>query len=334
MKQNVFITGASGHIGNVIIKELSNNYKDEVSITCLLLENDNANYLKDFDLDIIRGNICDRELMFKLIKKNDIVIHLAGIISTSNKNKDLMYNVNYLGSKNIADACFKNKARLIYVSSVHVLNCENATIDENASLNVSSHRGEYEKTKALATSYIKDLFDNGLDGLIFYPSAIIGPFDYLLGETSRSIINIYNGKYPFYLNGGYSFVDVRDVSKMIVKGALSKNLSRQSYIISNGYISVKDLILYTSSLSKKPKKHLIYVPLFLVYIALPFISLFAKISKKKVIFSKNMVKTITSNGSFNISKIKKDLDYTPTDLHTTIKDTVEFLKEYQNLDKQ
>ncbi len=330
--KKILITGASGHIGNVVVSNLIKDHKNEVIINCLLLNNDKAPYLDKNNINIIYGDICDTLLMEKLIKENDIIIHLAGIISTSNKHKEKIYKVNYLASKDIADLCFKYQKRLIYVSSVHVLSYKNDLIDETASLNLTSHRGEYEKTKVLATSYILDLFNKGLDGLIFYPSAVIGAQDYLLGETSRSIINIYKGKYPFYLKGGYSFVDVKDVAKMLIKGALTTSISKETFIISNGYISVKDLILYTSSLSKHPKKHLIFVPRFLVYFGALFIDLFSKITNKKFIFTYNMVKTITSNGRFNNSKIKEQLGYQPTDLKDTIKDTVNFLIKYQNLD--
>ena len=317
------VTGATGHIGVFVIQAL---IKNNENVTCLVLPRDNSDYLKSLGCQIIEGDVRNKELLNNLIEIDDVVIHLAGIISISKKNENLVYDVNYQGTKNIADACMKAGARLIYTSSVHVLKAlKQGKINEEVGFNIKSHRGPYEESKSLATNYVFECFKKGLKGLVLYPSAIIGPQDTFVGEVSNALIMLYKKKMPAYIKGGYSFVDVRDVANGIISAAYSE-INAKGYILSNEYISIKNLmkLVYTHYGYKHMPP---YCPLFLVYIGLPFIALWAKIRNKTPIFTRIMLKTVLSNGDFDNSNAKKDLQFKVRPLEESIVDSIEWLKD-------
>ena len=78
----VAVTGASGHIGNTLCKEL---LMQGYEVKALLLENEED--LKQPEIEIIRGNILDKESLNELCKDVDYVFHLAAMISIDKKSK-------------------------------------------------------------------------------------------------------------------------------------------------------------------------------------------------------------------------------------------------------
>ena len=89
-KINIGITGATGSLGKVILK---NNKK--ISFICF------------------NGDIRNRKAVFDWFKKSNfnIVFHLAAIVPIKEVNRNIIKarQVNYNGTKNIVDACVKKK---------------------------------------------------------------------------------------------------------------------------------------------------------------------------------------------------------------------------------
>jgi dihydroflavonol-4-reductase len=80
----------------------------------------------------------------------------------------------------------------------------------------------------------------GLDAVILYPSAIIGPYDYRMGFPNTGLLAICKGKLWALIDGGFDWVDVRDV----VTGALqaaARALAGGRYVLSGHWASLRDL---------------------------------------------------------------------------------------------
>ncbi len=114
----IAVTGASGHIGNNLCRELiAEGHKVKV------LVHHEPDDLDSMDVKIIHGSILDENILDKLCKDVEIVYHLAAIISVDNKDKDLVYATNVTGTQNLVNCCFRNNVKkLIHFSSIHVLN--------------------------------------------------------------------------------------------------------------------------------------------------------------------------------------------------------------------
>jgi dihydroflavonol-4-reductase len=321
--QRLIITGATGHIGNNLIKSIDLNKYEVIAI---VLKNDPFINILPKNIKILYGDICDEKFVNSTIKKDDIIIHLAGIIDITKERKDLLYKVNVEGTKTIANACLANNAKLIYVSTVHVLTpTKDKPIDETNILNTNVDFSEYERTKCIATKYIFDLEKKGLKASVIYPSGIIGKNDYRKSELGTLLIKIKKNKLPFCIRGGYSFVDVMDVCKAIIK-IIDDNIWCDSFIISGEYISIIDLIKVTQELTNRKKK-IIPLPKFMAYASIPFFMMSSKIKKEKPLFTACSLKTLETNSKFNTNKMKTILGIEPKPIKQSIQETLDFFKE-------
>lgn len=101
-RQKILVTGAKGMLGWALNKELSQEYQ----LIGTNIEN----------ADITDENQIKEEI-FNI--RPEIVIHTAAYTEVDNceKNKELTYKVNAMGTENVARACSLCKAVLIYIST-------------------------------------------------------------------------------------------------------------------------------------------------------------------------------------------------------------------------
>lgn len=121
--KKILITGAAGSVGLATLKKLL--LIPNLEITATDLPNKKTIHrLKPFkdNVKINYGSINDKDFIDKLVKDQDIIIHLAAIIPPlADKKPELTREVNYFGTKNIVDAIKKyQRGFLIYSSSVSV----------------------------------------------------------------------------------------------------------------------------------------------------------------------------------------------------------------------
>ncbi|MEG1752087.1 MAG: NAD-dependent epimerase/dehydratase family protein [Clostridia bacterium] len=320
------VTGATGHIGNVVVGTLLKNGE---SVTALSLKNEDLTPLNGLDVKIVIGDVTDRNFVFKFIKPNCVVLHLAGIIDIGIIPYNLIYNVNVLGTKNIVDACIQNGAKkLIYLSTVHIIDPQKHgdILVETSTFNKNKIIGDYAKTKLEATEYIFDACKNkGLNATVLYPSGVIGPYDFKISEVGQVVLDHMNGKLLAYVKGGYNFVDVRDVATATVS-AVKNGRCCEGYIVGGRPVTLLELL---KTINKKlGKKHL--PP----KIAMWFVRLFAgitntyyKLRGKKPIFSAYSLYTLNSNANFSNEKAKKELNYQPISFEKSIYDQIDWFIE-------
>lgn len=327
MDRLYIITGACGHLGNTIVRKLIS--KGE-KVRGFLLPNESSLPIDGLGVEIYRGDICNSEDLDQLFSTEDdyevIVIHTAGIVSIASKFQQKVYDVNVKGTENIIHMCIKNNLkRLIYVSSVHAIPEEpnNKLITEIKNFGTNNLVGLYAKTKALASQSVLDGVKQGLDAVIVHPSGIIGPCDYGNGHTTQMIKDYLEGRLTAAIDGGYDFVDVRDVADGIIS-AVDNGRSGETYILSNKYINVKELLEIISEITgKKPIKTII--PYYLAKITAPLAELYYKILKQTPIYTAYSIYTLKSNANFSYQKAKEELGYNPRDLYTTLEDTVKWI---------
>ncbi len=156
----VLLTGAAGSIGLETLKQL---VKKKYDITILELFNKRTEKrLKPFQkiINIVYGSINNKHLVTKLVKKNDIIIHLAAIIPPlADKNPELTREVNFYGTLNIVEAIRKQlkKPFLVYASSISVygdrLNNPIISIDDPLKPSPGDY---YAETKIAAEQLIRN----------------------------------------------------------------------------------------------------------------------------------------------------------------------------------
>ena len=136
-KINIGITGATGSLGKVIIK---NN--------------------KKINFNRFKGDIRNRKAVFDWLKRSklNIVFHLAAIVPIKEVNRNIVKarQVNYNGTKNIVDACIEKKIEWFFFSSTsHVYKSSRKKISEKFKKKPVSYYGQ---TKLWSENYISKKF--------------------------------------------------------------------------------------------------------------------------------------------------------------------------------
>jgi len=293
----IVITGAAGQVGSVLVKKLVERKKQ---VKAIVTPTDDLTALEKYPIEIVTGDIRDLQFLINEFAKAKQVYHLAGIVSITPGNKNLLEEVNVEGTKNVVKACHENNVdRLIYTSSVHafVERPHGQLIDETAPIDPERIVGNYAQSKDKATLYIREAIKNGLDAVIVYPSGIIGPYAHTLSNMGQMFIDYCQGKIPVIIEGTYDFVDVRDV----VLGAMSaakKAPPGSEYILSGYQITLKQMFYILSNITGR-KYPRIYIPTWFLKMLIPLINFFAKRLNKMPTLTSYALYTISSNSLFS-----------------------------------
>ena len=124
MSKRILITGALGHIGSKLIHSINFDEFEEVRIIDNLSTQRYAslfNLPKSIKFRFVEDDILEAD-MTALIKNMDVVIHLAAITDApaSFGRREEVEQVNYVGTKLVAEACIETGARLLFPSTTSV----------------------------------------------------------------------------------------------------------------------------------------------------------------------------------------------------------------------
>ncbi len=315
------VTGATGHIGNVLVRKL---VERKYEVTAFVLENEDVSHLSTLSIKYAYGDVRDIKSLEMAFEKADIVFHLAGIIEIGNGNRKKMYEVNVQGTKNVLEACEKmDVKRLVYTSSVHAIKePKEGIISETNEFYPKELVGTYAKTKAEATQYLLNSANGKTEIIITHPSGVIGPYEYIPSNLGQLVIDCANKKIGAYLDGGYNFVDVRDVAEGIIAAA-EKGRNKNCYILAGNYISIKDLMKQIEDITgvKAPK---FKIARWFAYATGLLSEIYYKIKKQKALFTSYSVYTVGTNSQFSSEKAKKELNYHTRDIKETLEDTIKW----------
>ena len=325
----VLVTGATGHIGNVLVRSLLKNGYD---VTAFVRNKEKLNALDGLSVSFAYGDVRDIESLKMAFKGIDVVFHLAGLIDIGNGNKKQMYEVNVNGTKDVVNACKEMKVKkLIYTSSVHAIPTKpkGEIITETKTFSPDLVKGTYAKTKAEATKYVLEANSKDLEVIITHPSGVIGPYEYITSNLGQLIIDCAHRKMGAYLDGGYNFVDVRDVADGLVS-ALEKGKAGECYILAGHYVTIKELMKYVQDITGVPAPKF-KIARWFAYATGALSEIYYKIVKQKPLFTSYSVYTTGTNANFSIDKAKKELGYFPRDFKDTMVDTIYWMKENKKI---
>jgi len=176
----ILVTGGRGFIGSNFILQCLDKEKDFkiVNIDNLTTGSNPLNLanLKNPNYTFVRGNICNKKLIKKLIKNVDIVINFAAEshVDRSISNSETFIKSNFLGIHNILEEIRATKVRLLHISTDEVYGEINkGMVLENDNLNPSN---PYSATKASAEMLIKSYVRTyDLDVIVTRSSNNFGP---------------------------------------------------------------------------------------------------------------------------------------------------------------
>ena len=321
------VTGASGMVGINVCKEILSN-GDELNI----LIREDVSYLDGLSCKKFYGDLSDIDILEKFCDKCDVIIHSAAMISIGFDAYDQVYEVKFVGTKNLLDASSKKKVKkFIFISTVNAY--DKKPIDQNFDEKRELVRkgNAYDMTKALAQELVTSTEE--IETVSINPTSVLGKNDFKPSRLGKIIKGVYSGKLPFLVDGGLDVIDVEDLSKAIYS-SISNGRDGESYLISGKFRSFKEIYEVITKYQDK-KSRIFFFPRLMVELSLPLLSLFpigllkraAEINGKFFPGLENMTKEAIENiinfpKHIDNSKAKKDLGLKISPLEKTIKDTI------------
>jgi len=262
---NIVVTGGAGFIGSNFVHHVYRMRPDwKITVLDALTYAGNEENLKGLDISryaFVKGNICDAELVDKLIEKNDVVVHFAAESHNDNSiaNPRPFIDTNIIGTFNILEAVRKHGKRLHHVSTDEVygdLELDDPNkFTENTPYNPSS---PYSASKAgsdhLVRAWVRSF---NIFATISNCSNNYGPYQHVEKFIPRQITEILEGRKPKLYGTGENvrdWIHTEDHSSAILT-IIEKGQSGETYLIgSNGEKDNKTVIeLILQIMGKDPK---------------------------------------------------------------------------------
>ena len=319
------ITGSSGHVGSNFIRELS---KQDYKIRCIDFDGDHRAY-EGYDVEVIKGDITNKESLQPVFKNVDIVFHTAALINLDRRYEKQIRQVNVDGTRNVCEAAVKaGVKKLIHFSSVDAFYrfpIEEPLL-ESRSLIDDPNAVPYDLSKADGQKIVLEFCEKGLDASIIHPTSIVGPNDFKPGLPMQEMVNLANGKRKLLPNWGYNFVDVRDLCITAIS-AVKLGKTGQNYIVGGEY----HLYSYIAELMKQQLGRTVLlatIPNFVSYLGLPYEYIKSLITRKPRVLTVDTLHTgKTGNKVVPSTLAREELGHNPRPLEETIYDMVSFFQK-------
>ena len=314
------ITGSTGHVGASLVRMILDGGRS----VRVLVRND-LRAIEGLDVETTQGDVTDLDSLMKLTKGAKTVFHLAAKISIVGPEGGSVEKINVNGTRNVIEACRRNKVRrLVHFSSIHAYRSHPVTelIDETRPLALGTDEFVYDRSKALGQVEVLRAVADGLNAVIVNPAACLGPYDYKPSRMGEVLLDLYHNRYPALVDGGYNWVDARDVAWCAL-AAEKKGRTGQSYLASGNWYHVCDVARIIEKLYDR-KTPCRATPMWLCMLPAYLVMGYSKVMNVTPKFTPYAMKTLKSHRIISHEKATRELGYKPRPIEETIRDTLEW----------
>lgn len=249
-KYNILVSGASGFIGKLLVKELLSRGHNVYGLV-----RKNINYHNDDNYKNILLEDITKKINFNKNINIDYFYHLAGKTHDRTSNINEYYRVNVEGLRNILSLLSKSKIKKIVMLSSIKVNGE-GFLDNN---NVYSHNSKenpidyYGKSKLEAENLLKEFCNiNKINFLIFRPPLVYGAG--VKGNLS-SLMKLIDMNIPLPIirtKNLRSLVSLTNLVEALIIIGLNDQIVNKTYLIADDKpISVEELYKHIASAMNK-----------------------------------------------------------------------------------
>ena len=318
------ITGATGHIGNVIVRQLLARGE---RVRVLVRPGKSLPALEGLDVELAPGDVRGPDSLVRAMQGVSVVYHLAAKIDLGTQPEPETEEINLGGTRNVlAAACQAGVRRLVYASSIYALRIpENGLVDESLPFDPEHARGAYDRSKAAASLEVQQAAGKGLQTVLLCPTAVTGPYDFHDSEAGRGIRYNMSPGIKFYVDGAYDFVDVRDVAHGFISAA-ERGRNGETYILGGERLTVQDVAETVWEAMGCPCPS-VKIPLSIARLAAEVTPLVAGLTGGKPFFTRYSLDAVCSNSNISHAKAARELDFRPRPARQAILDAVSWWQQ-------
>lgn len=173
-----FVTGGTGFLGGELVTQLDEEGHEVVALARTPAD---ADHLHDLGVEVVEGDVTDRDSLRGPMTGVDGVFHAAAIYRLGVDDADFLHAVNVDGTRNVLDLVDElDIPKAVYTSTLAVnSDTGGALVDETYRFD-GEHLSVYDRTKAAAHDVANELAEDGVPIVTVMPGVIYGP-----GDTSQ-----------------------------------------------------------------------------------------------------------------------------------------------------
>jgi len=251
-------------------------------------------------------------------------MHVAGVASWSPLDATRIRQVNVEGTRHVLEAArvARTVRRVVVTSSVAAVGGTRRPryLDERSEWTLRRLGIPYVTAKRDAEQLALGYAGADLEVVVVNPGFVTGPGD-IYGSSSAIVGRVAKGRMPFYIEGGVSVADVRDVAHGHV-AALEKGRSGERYILGGENLTMTGFVEIVSRIAgiAPPRR----IPYALAWLAGRIADLRARVTGKRQPISRNLVRASSIFTFVSSRKAQEELGYRIRDVETSIADTLRF----------
>jgi len=323
----VFITGASGFIGNSLANSLANA---GTPVHVLVRQSSNTTGLHHPNITLFTGDILNIESIRKAMQDCNKVYHLAGLAKMWMKDKKAYYDINVTGTDNVLSVAQSLGIEKVVVTSTAgtLPPANNSLINEHSPKRPELYT-EYERTKNKGEEIAVAYAQKGLPVVIVYPTNVFG--EGIINDSNAATMMIRDyikGKWkiiPGNGKGTMNYVYIDDIVNGLIL-AMQTAPTGSSFIIGGDNASYDTFFALIKELTGIQRR-LYHIP----YPIIRSIAWFEDVKTKwlglQPFITSEWVRKLPYNWSKDIRKAKQELNYHPMTLREGIAKTIEWLRQ-------
>lgn len=246
-----FVTGGTGFIGANVVRAL---LERGFQVRALVRPSSQLSNLEGLDVELVQGDVRDPRSIKRGMAGCQAVFHIAALYSFWVRPRQLIYQVNVDGTRNVLQVAEElGVERVVYTSSVAALGLgtREQPADETTPVQPTHIIGDYKKSKYLAQQVALEFARRGLPVVIVNPSYPVGPYDIKPTPSGKLIQDFLARRVPAYVDTGMNVVAVEDVAQGHLL-ALERGRQGECYILGGENITMKEFLQILAELTGLP----------------------------------------------------------------------------------
>ena len=314
----VVVTGANGHIGNNLCRQLVNHgYSVRGTVRSL-------DKKPDIEMDVVIADVLEPEDWPRVLQGATGLFHLATIYSTSGDGQLILDTANK-GTENVFRAAAASGIkRIVYTSSVAAIGSTPKKIVKDESNWNSNFSLPYTRAKTESEKRAWELAEElDLDLRVINPSGVLGG-SFARPTPSTDIIgDAMKGKYPVVPKIPLAFVHVEDVATAHRLAYENDDANGRYLLAPHQGCNIHDLLKRARKLYPKMKFPRIGIPLWLLPLVV-FQDWIMGMFTGKRLMTRSAAKSFSNGDSrYSNKRVEDDLGITWKSFDDMIHDTVE-----------
>ena len=321
------VTGANGFLGAAVVRAL---LAAGTPVRALVRAASDRRNLLGLDVEIVLGDLTDRDSLAAAVKDCAAVFHVAADYRLWVADPQPMYRANVDGSVNVLEAAAAARVpRMVYTSSVAVLgiNADRTPADETTPVTLADMVGHYKRSKFLAEQAVRTrAAELGFPVVTVNPSTPIGPGDIKPTPTGRILLDAAAGRMPAFVDTGLNLVHVDDVAQGHLL-ALERGKPGERYILGGEDFTLERILTEVAQHVGR-RASTIRLPHWSVYPLAVAAEALALVTKREPRVTLDGVRMSTKHMYFSSRKAERELGFKWRDPRLAIVAAVDWFKHH------